>query len=249
MLGALMQVDGAQAADPSETVAVEVAGITETAGGDELPLGLLGAGIGVSAADQVDTDPEDDITSTTVVDVPPTDVTAPPPTTISTPAAEVLPAAPTTVPVTTTTLPADRGEAALALMRFDWRTQFPDLRIEFLGPRNGLRALTYPAEHRIEIFVRDSDTPATLHRVLSHEMGHVIDVELNSPEERDRWLVERGIADSVVWWPSASAPDFATGAGDFAEAFAVWETGVQTQSTLAGQPDAGDLALLIELMS
>ena len=117
MLGALMQVDGAQAADPSETVAVEVAGITETAGGDELPLGLLGAGIGVSAADQVDTDPEDDITSTTVVDVPPTDVTAPPPTTISTPAAEVLPAAPTTVPVTTTTLPADRGEAALALMR------------------------------------------------------------------------------------------------------------------------------------
>jgi hypothetical protein len=80
-------------------------------------------------------------------------------------------------------------------------------------------------------------------------MGHVIDVELNSPEERDRWLVERGIADSVVWWPSASAHDFATGAGDFAEAFAVWETGVQTQSTLAGQPDAGDLALLIELMS
>jgi len=137
--------------------------------------------------------------------------------------------------------------AALELVRFDWAARFPEWQIEFLEERDGLRALTFPRLQRIEVYVRDEDTASSLHRVIAHELGHVVDVELNSPTERADWILERGLGDDVDWWPSASAPDFATGAGDFAEAFAVWETGIQSQSTVAGQPDGPAIALLAEL--
>jgi hypothetical protein len=134
-------------------------------------------------------------------------------------------------------------------MHLDWRTLFPEWQVEFLAGREGLRALTYPHEQRIEVFVRRDDTTESLHRVLAHEFGHVIDVELNSSGDRDRWAAQRHLAESVVWWPGESAPDFATGAGDFAEAFAVFETGVRSQSSVAGQPTSEDLAVLTELIA
>ena len=133
-------------------------------------------------------------------------------------------------------------------MSFDWRISFPAWRVEFLGPRDGLRALTYPSEKKIEIFVRADDTAETLHRVFAHELGHVFDVELNDDADRARWVAQRDLPASAPWWPSAAAPDFATGAGDFAEAFAVWETGVMTRSSIGDQPTSDDLALLLELM-
>ena len=245
-LGIVALVDPlAGASDAADDVRVEVAGAVEEAPVGDLPLNLLGAAV---ADEMVVAEADDAATSSTV----PSTSAAPPTTIVSTAtsvAAAPTSASSTVAPTTTSTLPLSIEEQALALVRYDWQAAFPELRIEFLGPRAGLRALTYPAEHRIEIFVRDSDTTGSLHRVLAHELGHVIDVERNSPDDRDRWLEQRGLAASTNWWPNESAPDFATGAGDFAEAFAVWETGVQTQSTLAGQPDADDLALLKELAS
>ena len=150
-------------------------------------------------------------------------------------------------PTTSTSVPLSLGEQALERVSFDWRTRFPDWQVEFLSARDGIRALTFPAERRIEVFVRSTDTATTLHRVFAHELGHVIDVELNSDEDRARWSDVRDIDQRTPWWPSAESPDFDTGAGDFAEAFAVWETAVSTRSTVGGQPDADDLALLREL--
>ena len=174
------------------------------------------------------------------------------PTTVSPTTVSPTTVSPTTVPLTTvapttTVSSLSLGEQALERVSYDWRTAFPNWDVQFLGPRNGIRALTYPSEKRVEIFVRSSDTAATLHRVFAHELGHVIDVELNSAADRDRWLEQRGLSGSTRWWPNAESPDFATGAGDFAEAFAVWETGVTTRSTLAGQPTRADLDLLREL--
>ena len=137
----------------------------------------------------------------------------------------------------------------LVQVNFDWRGAFPTWDVVFLGERAGIRGLTYPAEQRIEIFVRSDDTVASLHRVFAHELGHVIDVELNSNLDRDRWIAQRQISSNTPWWPSAEAPDFATGAGDFAEAFAVLETGISTRSTVSGQPTSADLDLLRELMT
>lgn len=147
----------------------------------------------------------------------------------------------------TATEPLSLGEQALARVVFPWRQSFPDWRVEFRGARSGIRALTYPQEKRVEIFVRESDTAATLHRVFAHELGHIVDVEWNSDDDRRRWEEQRGLSSDAPWWPSAESPDFATGAGDFAEAFAVWETGVTTRSTVGDQPSFEDLALLREL--
>jgi hypothetical protein len=149
--------------------------------------------------------------------------------------------------VSTTTARLSLGQQALERVTFDWRTPFPTWRVEFRGARDGIRALTYPAERRIEIFIRPTDTATSLHRVFAHELGHVIDVEMNSDRDRDRWLDQRAIPRATPWWPTAESPDFATGAGDFAEAFAVWETGVSTRSTIGDQPDSADVELLIEL--
>lgn len=134
------------------------------------------------------------------------------------------------------------------MVEFDWRAEFPDWDVEFEGERAGIRALTFPGEQRVVVYVRSDDTPDSLHRVFAHELGHVIDVERNSNSEREQWREQRGIAGNVPWWPSAEAPDFATGAGDFAETFAVLETGITTRSTVASQPTTRDLALMRELM-
>ena len=141
-----------------------------------------------------------------------------------------------------------RGQAMFALMSFDWRTAFPNWVVEFHEGRSGIRGLTYPRERRIELFVRDEDTPETLYRVFAHEIGHVIDGELNDNDDRRRWVEQRGIAASAPWWPSAESPDFATGAGDFAETFAVLEAGITSRSTVAAQPTSADLSLMRELM-
>lgn len=145
--------------------------------------------------------------------------------------------------------PDEVGAEALGLVQYDWRSRFEDWEIVFDGARDGLRALTFPGERRIEVFVRPSDSAASIHRVLAHEIGHMVDVEINSNADRDRWRRQRGLGDAVSWWPNESQPDFATGAGDFAEAFAVWETGVTSHSTVSRQPNAADLALLEELAS
>ena len=153
----------------------------------------------------------------------------------------------TTEVPTTTAEPLSMGDQALLRISYPWRERFPEWTVTFRGPRTGLRALTYPAEKEIDIFVRSSDTVDSLHRVFAHELGHVIDVELNSEADRNRWREQRNLPESTAWWPSAESPDFATGAGDFAEAFAVWESGIATRSTVAGQPTSEDLALLAEL--
>lgn len=161
---------------------------------------------------------------------------------------------PTTSQTTTSQPPPEAlanvsiSQQALDRMAFDWQRAFPTWTVEFTGAREGLRALTYPHEHRVEVFVRSSDTAETLHRVLAHEIGHVIDVQLNDDADRARWVQQRNLPSSAPWWPNAAAPDFATGAGDFAEAVAVLETGVVSQSSIGGQPTAADLELLRELM-
>lgn len=182
--------------------------------------------------------------------VPATTTTAPVVTTSAAPStsAEVAPSI-TTSAAPPTTLVVAIEELALSRISIPWQEWFPEWEIDFVGPRSGIRALTYPGERRIDVFVRADDTADSIHRVLAHELGHVIDVEWNSEDERQAWRRQRGIPDSVPWWPSAAAPDFATGAGDFAEAFAVLETGVISRATVADQPDAEDLALLRELMN
>lgn len=216
-------------------VDIEVLGVTAT--------NAAGAAPELAAAD---TAPRPDA----AVEAPTTTSTEPAPaeeapTTTSTTTSTTTTAAPETT--NPPTLPIE--DQMLSLVEFDWETRFPEWEVDFFGARASIRGLTYPGEKRIELFIRSDDTPETLLRVFTHELGHVVDVELNTNEDRRRWREQRGIDDDVPWWPSAEAPDFETGAGDFAEAFAVLETGVTTRSLVGSQPTAADLALLQELMA
>ncbi len=227
---------------PSDPPAVLVAGAVETSSSSVLE-SLADAAPTTEVVTSVAQFAPTSGTDTTAAPQPPASSTS----TSVAPATTIELAPPTTSASTTTATSVPLGQQALDRVSFDWRTRFPNWVVEFRSAREGIRALTYPAERRREVFVRPSDTASTLHRVFAHELGHLIDVELNNDEDRARWFETRGIAQSTPWWPSASAPDFDTGAGDFAEAFAVWETGVSSRSTVGDQPDAADLELLREL--
>lgn len=140
------------------------------------------------------------------------------------------------------------GLAGLERIAYPWAQRFPGWRIVFLPARAGLRGLTVPDERAVRIYVRATDTPASVARVLAHELGHVADLALLGDGGRSRWRAARAAPASVPWWPSPEANDFATLAGDFAEAFAVWQVGVTSQSTVGPQPGPDELAVLASLV-
>ncbi len=139
------------------------------------------------------------------------------------------------------------GREALAFIAFPWEDRLDGWTLTFSPGREGVYGYTYVDRNEIEIFVRDGQPIALLAHVIAHELGHAVDVTHNSSGDRDRWSQARGLAD-VPWWPGEGANDFATGAGDFAEAFAAWQVGPsEFRSEVADMPTADQLALLAEL--
>ncbi len=113
---------------------------------------------------------------------------------------------------------------ALEAVQFPWREELPGWQVEFVSGAGNIAGYTWSREERIEVFVRPGATSSDLARILAHELGHAIDVSKNSGDERRDWLSARG-AEDAPWWPGNGLADFATGAGDFAESFAVWQIG------------------------
>ena len=212
-------------------------------------------------------------TPTPTVIVSPT-VTAPPtpPVAPTAPAAPTVPAPPTapaapTVPASPTAtvepdavqgtlvdprVPADDeveliGAEALTLIPYDWEDRLPGWRISFSDDRDDVRGLTYSAERRIEVYVRDGDTAFDVARVIAHELGHAVDLAHGSSSTRQAWRAQRSIDDDTPWWPGSGAADFATGAGDFAECFASWLVGSRSLSQVAGPCTSEDLATVAAL--
>lgn len=112
-----------------------------------------------------------------------------------------------------------REQAALDLIHFQW--QKLNYEIVFMPPRPGLRAMTFPGEHRIEVYARPQDDVHLLAYDIAHELGHAIDVTYNNEESRKKWLELRGIDRATPWFGCSGCTDFATPAGDFAETFAL----------------------------
>ena len=175
------------------------------------------------------------------------------PATTSAPArASSSPATPSSVPPSTA--PADRfdpatlGARAEALLPFDIEATLPGWTVEYRGSDPDYRGLTFPYDKTVELYVRPTDTPESLAGILAHELGHALDVTYFDQDARQQWLTVRDRA-NAQWWPDAYASDFETGAGDFAEAFALWAIDDASSSRLAGPPDATELAVLETLVS
>lgn len=136
---------------------------------------------------------------------------------------------------------------ALEAVEFPWQEELPGWTVEFVSGAGNIAGYTWSREERIEVFVRPGATSDDLARILAHELGHAIDVSKNSGDERREWLEARGATDAA-WWPGNGLADFATGAGDFAESFAVWQVGDDDyRGELAPAPTPEQLELLERL--
>lgn len=142
-----------------------------------------------------------------------------------------------------TTWQAERGHEAIAGIDYPWERL--GWRIEFLAGRPGLLGLILPAERRIEIYVRRGQSLEHLRYVIAHEIGHAVDITYNDDARRARWLELRGLAPDTTWFGCARCPDYATGAGDYAEVFAWWQAGqLVFRSELAPAPSPDALSAL-----
>lgn len=125
-----------------------------------------------------------------------------------------------------------RGQRLLESIPYPWQTL--GYEIDFLSPRQGYRGLTYPYDKKIEIFIDAEMSDAFILHVLAHEIGHAVDVELNSGSDRGRWFAGRGLPANTQWWVGDGVSDFGSGSGDFAECFSAWLVGSTSKSILAG---------------
>ncbi|MGI9622576.1 MAG: hypothetical protein ACR2PK_07045 [Acidimicrobiales bacterium] len=139
------------------------------------------------------------------------------------------------------------GEAALALVSYDWARRLPGWTIRFEDADRDVRGLTFSRERLIEIYVRPTDSAADLARVVAHELGHAVDVTHNTDAQRQLWRNSRDLDASIPWWPQSAAVDFATGAGDFAECFASWLVSSESLSQVGGECSDEDLLLVASL--
>lgn len=144
---------------------------------------------------------------------------------------------------------AMRNNAALAMITFPWQQQL-EYQIVFMDPQNGYRAMTYPRQHRIEIYARPGDNTTRLAHDIAHELGHAVDVTFNTPELRRKWMELRGIDPSTPWFACNKCSDFTSPAGDFAETFALLQVGKDYfASRIAPKPTDKDIPALIAFFS
>ena len=162
---------------------------------------------------------------------------APPPPTG--PAPSGPPVAAAAAPPTTI---AERGAAALALIRYPWEAT--GYGIVFAGPREGYLGLTSSGTMTITIHIRPGQSIEDIARVLGHEIGHALDLTSTTDQERAHFRAVRGL-DERAWYPCSACSDYESPAGDFAEVFTWWVLGPgRFRSTRAPAPADVQLAAL-----
>jgi hypothetical protein len=141
-----------------------------------------------------------------------------------------------------------RNNAALSMITFPWKALHYE--IVFLPAKEGYRAMTYPKQKRIEIYVRATDDPKRMAHTIAHELGHAIDMTYNTPETRRKWMEYRGIEPSTTWFSCNRCSDFTAPSGDFAETFALLQVGPDFfAARIAPRPSAKDIPTLISFFT
>jgi len=135
--------------------------------------------------------------------------------------------------------PPSAGARALAmraaqLVRFE--PESVGYQVQVAAPRDGLRAQTDRRRHTITLYVDPRDATHRVAHDLGHELGHAYDACCLTRAERRAFLAARGVP-TARWFPASTGSDYATGAGDFAEVFALCHVASpEFRSTLAARP-------------
>ena len=109
------------------------------------------------------------------------------------------------------------GANALTLVGYDPSSL--GYRVQFEPGRTGVRAQADRSSQTISVYLRRGDLPHVVAHDIAHELGHAYDRERMSDAERRAYLSRRGVT-SATWLPATDS-DYAVGAGDFAEVFAL----------------------------
>lgn len=133
--------------------------------------------------------------------------------------------------------PESKGAAALAMIAYPWDSL--GYRFVFEGPKRGFLAVTNTGTKTIEVYVRQCQGVDQLATVVGHEIGHAIDDRYLSPADREQVQRYRGYSPRE-WYGCNRCTDYATPAGDFAEAVAyIIAPPGRFRSLLAGPPGDG----------
>ena len=124
--------------------------------------------------------------------------------------------------------PAAIGVLAEDVAGYDFRSVLPAWQINFAGDSDQWHGVTNSVTKTITIYVEADSTPQAVAEVLMHEVGHAVDIEFMTDEQRSEWVELRDMAST--WWTGEGLSDFAVGAGDFAEAVAAYTMGSPSQS-------------------
>jgi hypothetical protein len=129
-----------------------------------------------------------------------------------------------------------RAVTAAALELVSGRPADLGYRLVIAPPRPRVRGVTDRFRRTITLFVGDHEVPHVLAHDLAHELGHAFDDRRMTDALRRAYLRRRGRPEAR-WWPHGQFSDYATGAGDFAEVFALCHAASpEFRSRLAPRP-------------
>jgi hypothetical protein len=132
--------------------------------------------------------------------------------------------------------PAGRVVVRRARALVDVRPGALGYRLRVAGPRAGVLAETDTVTRTITLHVGAAAVPHLVAHDLAHELGHAFDERRLTPGARAAYLRARGAA-RARWWPTSDTADYRTGAGDFAEVFALCHAASpEFRSRLARRP-------------
>jgi hypothetical protein len=136
---------------------------------------------------------------------------------------------------TSRSAPRDALPRALALISFDPASL--GHRIEVAPARPDVRAELDRRTETITLYARAGDPPHRWAHDLAHEFGHAFDDLRLTDSGRRAYLTRRGVP-GATWAAAPGASDYATGAGDFAEVFALCHAASPDfRSRLASRPE------------
>lgn len=112
-----------------------------------------------------------------------------------------------------------RGNEALARVEYDWESLGYEIR--FHPAKSGKLGGTWPDRKEVNIYVRQEQSVPELAHIIAHELGHAVDMEMNTDADRRRYKEIRGI-NAQGWFVCSGCKDLERPVGDFAETFAMW---------------------------